>query len=227
MNRSGESGVSGGSTGPRAGRGSRERPCRRSTLRPIEAGSPSSEATTWGPALAHSRAASMRRSSRGAPGGVVDAVARVSNRRAPPSRLLGAPLQPVSGRAAGSAGSGRRLRTHPLNDQQYDRAARVERETHPPGRAHLIMHLGLLCELGLGRPQGSPAARTRSGASQVCSGRSSPRDGWRTQSPSLPNSCVSTLLRDRCRAHIRQTSGLCVLRGSPSSPRRPRSACRR
>ena len=55
-----------------------------------------------------------------------------------------------------------------LNDQRNKPAARLKRETHPLRRADSIMHLGLLYELGLGRPQGSPEARAQSAVSQVC-----------------------------------------------------------
>jgi hypothetical protein len=85
-----------------------------------------------------------------------------------PAAFLEATPEPIAGRSARSAGGGRRLRTHPLNNQRHEPTAGLERETHPPRRADSIMHLGLLCELGLGRPQGSPEARTRSAVSQVC-----------------------------------------------------------
>jgi len=45
--------------------------------------------------------------------------------------------------------------SHAREDQGDEPAPRPEREAHPPRRAHSIMHLGLLRELGLGRPQGS------------------------------------------------------------------------
>lgn len=82
--------------------------------------------------------------------------------------LAEATPQPVARRSARPAGGRGRLRALSIGDQRHDPAARLEREAHPPGRAHSIMHLGLLCELGLGRPQGSREARTRSGVSQVC-----------------------------------------------------------
>jgi hypothetical protein len=85
-----------------------------------------------------------------------------------PSTLLVATPQPIPGRAARTTGGRGRLWTHPLEDERDEPATRLEGETHPLWRAHSIMHLGLLGELGLGRPQGSPEARTRSGVSQVC-----------------------------------------------------------
>ena len=77
-------------------------------------------------------------------------------------------MKPVAGRATGAAGGRGRLRTHALEHQLDDPTARLERETHPPHRAHSLTHLGLLVELGLGRPQGSPEARTQSAVSKVC-----------------------------------------------------------
>ncbi len=89
------------------------------------------------------------------------------DKRLPAARPVAAP-EPIPGRATSAAGGRGRLRALTGDDQRHDPAPRLNRETHPPRRAHSIMHLGLLRELGLGRPQGSPEARTQSAVSQVC-----------------------------------------------------------
>src|SRR5262249_58994231 len=71
--------------------------------------------------------------------------------------------------AARPAGGRGRLRTPTSKDQLHDPTARLKRVAHPLRRANSITHPGLLAEVGLGRPQASPEARTRSVVSKVCS----------------------------------------------------------
>ena len=58
-----------------------------------------------------------------------------------------------------------------------------------------IMYSGLLCELGLGRPRGSPEARTRSAVSQVCSQSSTRAWYARLATRQAPLRSFSWLLR--------------------------------
>ena len=85
------------------------------------------------PPCAYSRASRIRCSSSGEQPPRLPSWHRrpITQRR--PTALLVAPPEPIAGRTARAAGGRGRLRAHPLEDQRDKPAARLERETHPPG----------------------------------------------------------------------------------------------